>query len=134
MLVDVLLRAGEPGLAGERLAAARRMLEEKGVAIWMPELMRLQGEIRLLTHGTDDAQALERFAEARLLAARQGSTALALRAVVSEARVLQQRGGHAEAAAAIEAELARDASLPASRERRDAEALRDALRAVARGR
>jgi predicted ATPase len=126
-----MLRAGEPGIAGERLEAACRMLDEKGVAIWMPELVRLAGEIRLLTHGKEDAEALARFAAARRLASTQGSTALALRAAMSEARALQAIERPQDAVTLIDAELARDATLPASRERRDAEALRDALRAIA---
>jgi class 3 adenylate cyclase/predicted ATPase len=134
MLSEVMIRLDRAGEAGERLAAGCRMFDEKGVAIWIPELLRLQGESRLLTHGASDAQAIESFGKARLLALEQGSPALALRAAASQARAWSAVGRGAEAAALIREELARTAALPASRERREAEALARALGAVAGGR
>lgn len=133
MLVDVMFRLDQAGEAGERLAAACRMFEEKGVAIWMPELLRLQGESRAVTHGAADAQAIASFEKARLLAHEQGSFALALRAATSQARAWSAVGRGAEAAVLIRQELARAAALPASRERREAEALAQALGAAAGG-
>ena len=128
MLVEVLLRAGQAEEAGTRLDAVRRMLEEKGVAIWMPDLLRWSGEIRLLTHARGDGDAESRFAEARKLAHAQGSPALALRAVMSQARAWQAIGREGESTVLLNAELALHATLPDSHERREAEALRGALR------
>jgi class 3 adenylate cyclase/predicted ATPase len=130
MLTEVMIRRDRAGEAGERLAAACRMFEEKGVAIWIPELLRLQGESRLLTHGASDAQAIASFEKARLLAREQGSAALAWRAAASQARAWSAIGRGAEGAALIRTELAQNATLPASRERREAEALARALGAA----
>ncbi len=88
MLAEVLLRVGEPDAAAVQLAGARRMLESKGVAIWMPELLRWTGKLHHGAGVSGAAAALACFTDALALAERQGSAALALRARIDAARTL----------------------------------------------
>lgn len=97
MLAEVLARVGEPDRAAEQLTKARTMLDSKGVAIWMPELLRWTGLLQRASRPDDSAAALARFAEALALADRQGSPALALRARIDGARTLQGAGDAAQA-------------------------------------
>ncbi|MBL8699192.1 MAG: AAA family ATPase [Alphaproteobacteria bacterium] len=92
MLAEVLLRVGEPDAAADQLARARTMLDSKGVAIWMPELLRWSGLLQRAARPDDVDGALAMFTEARALAERQGSPALALRARIEAARALQAVG------------------------------------------
>ncbi len=128
MLAEVLLRVGEPDAAAEQLAGARTMLESKGVAIWMPELLRWTGLLHHAAGPSGAAAALDCFTAAQTLADRQGSVALALRARLDAARTLIAGDRMTEAGAWLEPALETRRDARANRDREAAEALMKSIR------
>ncbi len=128
MLAEVLLRVGEPDAATEQLAGARTMLESKGVAIWMPELLRWTGLLHHNAGSSGEVAALDCFADALALAERQGSAALALRARLDAARTLIAGDRLAEAADWLAPVVETRKSERGNRDRDAAESLLNSIR------
>jgi adenylate cyclase len=76
----------------ETLGEALRMARETGELVWEPELLRLEGEIRLADEPRDVGRALGCFDRAIAIARREQSRSWELRAAVSLARVLAAKG------------------------------------------
>lgn len=97
LLAELLIASGRADEAMAKLAARRAVAEPKGLRIWLPEVVRLQGEAAAaLGKGPDAALAL--IDEAAAIAAEQGAAMLGLRAALSAARVLHRAGDVAIAA------------------------------------
>ena len=76
----------------ETIGEALRMARETGELVWEPELLRLEGEIRLADEPRDVGRALGCFDRAIAIARRERSRSWELRAAVSLARVLAANG------------------------------------------
>ena len=81
----------------EALAEARTA----GLLVWEPELLRLEGELRLATSPADRKGALECFHHAIAIARRQQARSWELRAASSLARLLAAEGHRDEARRAL---------------------------------
>ena len=86
---DVLLAAGRPNEAVDRLDEGLVFNDHSGAALWLPELHRLRGEsIRAL--GGPIAAAAAAFARARSVALEQGAHVFVRRADASAASLAAQ--------------------------------------------
>jgi hypothetical protein len=82
---DLLLMAGRPNDAADRLEEGIAFHDRTGAALWLPELHRLRGEVILaLDEPAEDAAAA--FAVARSVALGQGAHAFVRRADASSKR------------------------------------------------
>jgi predicted ATPase len=97
LLARACLKLGEPreGLRviGEAIGRAR----VTGELVWEPELLRLEGELRLAVSPADLAGTLDCFRRAIEIARRQEARSWELRAALSLARVLAAEGEREEA-------------------------------------
>jgi predicted ATPase len=91
LLAEALGRAGRPAEALNALAEALALVASTGEPFWEAELHRLRGEALLATGAGPDA-AEPAFRDALAVARRQGSRALALRALVSLGRLGRRHG------------------------------------------
>jgi predicted ATPase len=100
-LPSLLARAyGKAGRADEGLGIIQEALagaRTTGLVVWEPELLRLEGELRLATSPADVAGALECFRQALAIARRQEARSWELRAASSLARLLIAEGRRDEA-------------------------------------
>jgi tetratricopeptide (TPR) repeat protein len=87
---DVLLAAGRPHDAAERLNEGFAFNEVSQAALWSPELHRLRGEV-ILALGEPVADAAAAFAAARAVALEQGAHAFVRRADASAASLAAHR-------------------------------------------
>lgn len=97
-LAEILAAAGRPD---EGLAAADEALrraEHSNAFWWLPEALRIKGEVLFCLGRTTDAE--DHFRRSLGLADRQGALSWELRAVTSLARLLRDQG-HSAAAAAL---------------------------------
>jgi predicted ATPase/DNA-binding winged helix-turn-helix (wHTH) protein len=100
-LAEVLATAGH---LGEALAAADEALQrtERNEALWwMPEALRMKGELMLLSRKADTANSEDLFRRSLALAHRQGALFWELRTATSLARLHRERGHRDEARAAL---------------------------------
>lgn len=93
---EVCLKGGLPDAAAERLAEARRAMEETQERFWEPELARLAGEAKL---ANDPVGAEAHFREALRLAEEQESEGHRRRALQSLSALLRSSGRAEEATA-----------------------------------
>jgi predicted ATPase len=89
-------QAGEVEAGQEMVAEARARSDRTGEQWYVPELLRIQGEL-LRAAGAADAAAEALFRQAVALAGRQGALAWELRAAISLARLRRDRGRAAAA-------------------------------------
>jgi predicted ATPase/DNA-binding winged helix-turn-helix (wHTH) protein len=96
-LAEVLAIAGhfDDGLAAADEALHRT--ERNHGFWWMPEALRIKGEVLLLSEGVDSIAAEDHFCRATDLAHRQGALSWELRAATSLARLRQARDHRREA-------------------------------------
>ncbi len=99
-LADVLIRAGEADRAAAELRAARDEFARSGLAVWVPEVLRLLGEAIVASDPSAADQANACFEESAGMAADQGAAILGLRTAVSAAR-LRLRCGEAATGARL---------------------------------
>jgi predicted ATPase len=92
LLADAYRRTGQVDEGLSDTSRALAMLERSGERLWEAELLRLRGELFLITSDAHAVQAEVCFRQALDVAALQGANALGLRAAISLARVLQQQG------------------------------------------
>jgi predicted ATPase/DNA-binding winged helix-turn-helix (wHTH) protein len=100
-LAAVLAAAGD---LDEALAAADEALQrtERNEALWwMPEALRMKGELILLSRKADTANSEDLFRRSLALAHRQGALFWELRTATSLARLHRERGHREEARAAL---------------------------------
>ncbi len=98
LLAETLALAGQPDKAVELLAEQRREFEQLSLAVWMPELLRLQAAMTLQADPGSTAAAGSLLAQAEGLATRQQTHMLGLRIAMTEARLDLRLGGARRAA------------------------------------
>ena len=127
MLAETLSLAGDPSAGQEEIAAAIGEAQEIGLCVWVAELHRCQGELRLLAGARSD-EAERCFETARTIAVQQKARSLELRAVRSLA-ALWRRDIRIEAArAALERVLGSFSEGFATRDLQEAQALLQELK------
>ena len=85
LLADALQLAGRPGEALEELEAVLAVCRAAGLRIWIPEVLRRIGELRILA-GAGPTQAEAAMREGLDMAIEQGARALSVRGAISLAR------------------------------------------------
>jgi predicted ATPase len=100
LLAEVLIEAGQPERAIERLVSERPQFDRSGLRIWLPELVRVTADTMLVADPLTVDKARELLDEAAGLAESQKVPMLGLRVAVSKAR-LDLRAGVAQHAAAL---------------------------------
>jgi hypothetical protein len=91
--------------AEELLAEGFAAVEERGERHWEAELHRLRGELHLAHKPAATGEADACFRKALEVAHGQQARALALRAAISRAELLQEKGSRAEALQVLRSEL-----------------------------
>jgi hypothetical protein len=104
LLAEALTAVGKPEEAVERIARERPEFDRIRLRVWIPELIRAQGEAML---AADPASVTQARAEAAELAETQGVPMLGLRIAVSEARLNQRLGALETAAGGLDRALGR---------------------------
>jgi predicted ATPase len=87
LVAEAWVAAGEPERALDDLMNARTGFERIGLHHWLPEVLRMIGDLTLLLDPTAEVRAAKNYAKARRLAERQGAYRLALRATMSMERI-----------------------------------------------
>jgi predicted ATPase/DNA-binding winged helix-turn-helix (wHTH) protein len=96
-LAEVLAKAGRPGESLIAAAEALQRTERNDAFWWMPEALRIKGEILLQSNLTDLESIEDCFARSLACARRQGALSREIRAATSLAQLWKQRGRHADA-------------------------------------
>ena len=96
-MAEQQLRAGYPDRAMATLERANEETVKQGNQFCASEILRLRGEVLLAQSRDNDAQAETSFREALAQATRQSCRPLELRAAISLARLLQDKGRQGEA-------------------------------------
>ena len=96
-LAEVLAKTGrfEEGLAAA--AEAQRRIERTQQFLWLPEALRIKGEVLLLSNKADTSGAEDHFRRSLDLAHRQGALSWELRTAMSLARLRRDQGRIREA-------------------------------------
>ena len=97
LLARACLRAGRPHEGLQVIHEARDRIEATGERVWEPEVLRLEGELRLAVSADGVAGAIEGFRRATEVARGQGARSWELRAGLSLARLLAAEGRAEEA-------------------------------------
>ena len=105
LLAEALTAAGRADEAVERIEKERPEFERIGLAVWMPELLRVLGDTVLAADSNAIEQAHALYAEATAMAAAQGVPMLALRVAMSKARLDLRTGVSAATAMQLGAAL-----------------------------
>jgi predicted ATPase len=84
---EALAAAGQPEKALELLMRERPEFDRSGLRIWVPEVIRMTGEMILAIDPSSASRAQACFAEAAAMAESQGAPMLVLRSAVSQARL-----------------------------------------------
>jgi len=98
----VLAKTGDFEGAGRLAAQVRAELQSGSERYFWPECQRLYGDYLMLCPGADMDAAASAYEEALLLARQQGTIAWELKAAISLARLLADRGERARALALLE--------------------------------
>ena len=97
LLARACARTGETAVALQAISEALDKARATGELVWEPELLRLEGEMRLASRPADVAGARQCFHRAIEIARRQQARSWELRAALSLARLLVAAGQPAEA-------------------------------------
>jgi DNA-binding SARP family transcriptional activator/predicted ATPase len=97
LLARACLRTGQPSDGLRVIGEALERVRTTGERVWEPELVRLEGELRLAAAPADVADALESFRRAMEIARQQSARSWQLRAAMSLARLLVAEGRREEA-------------------------------------
>ena len=92
LLAEALMAAGRADEAVERIEKERLEFERIGLAVWMPELLRVLGDTVLASDPHADIRARKLYAEAEAMAMAQDVPMLGLRVAMSEARLALRTG------------------------------------------
>ncbi len=95
---EALAASGQPEKALEHLLRERAEFDRSGLRIWVPEVLRMTGDMILAADPGSTSGAQSFYSEAAAMAEAQGAPMLVLRTAVSEAR-LSLRLGAIESAA-----------------------------------
>jgi class 3 adenylate cyclase/predicted ATPase len=102
---EILSGLGQPDRALAPMIEERPGLEGDSLGTWMPELLRVTGEMMLAADPASTEAARKLFAEAETLADSQGCVMLAARIALSQARLDERLGDRAAAARRMRAAL-----------------------------
>jgi predicted ATPase len=102
---EILSGLGQPERALAPMIEERPELEGSSLGTWMPELLRVTGEMMLAADPASIEAARNLFAEAATLADTQGCVMLAARIALSQARLDERLGDRATAARRMRAAL-----------------------------
>jgi predicted ATPase len=97
LLARACLKRGQPAEGLRAIGEALERVRTTGERVWEPELVRLEGELRLAASPADVADAGECFRRAMEIARQQAARSWELRAAVSLARLLVAEGQRDEA-------------------------------------
>ena len=97
LLARACLKTGQPSEGLRVIGEALERVRTTGERVWEPELVRLEGELRLAAAPADVADARGSFRRAMEIARQQSARSWELRAAVSLARVLVAEGRRQEA-------------------------------------
>jgi predicted ATPase len=103
-LTDLAEVLGKAGRLGESLVAAAEALQrtERNDAFWwMPEALRIKGEILMQSNPSDLESIEDCFTRSLAYARRQGALSREIRATTSLAQLWKQRGHPADAGALL---------------------------------
>ena len=84
---EALAAAGQADKALEHLVRERPQFDRSGLRLWLPEVLRMTGEMILAADFRSASKARTYFSEAAKMADAQGAPMLGLRTAVSEARL-----------------------------------------------
>jgi predicted ATPase len=84
---EALAAAGQPDKALENLLRERPQFDRSGQRIWLPEMLRMTGEMTLAADFGAASKAMTYFSEAAEMADAQGAPMLGLRIAMSAARL-----------------------------------------------
>jgi len=102
---EALAAAGQPDKALEHLLRGRAEFDRSGLRIWVPEVLRMTGEMVLAADPGQATRAQTYFAEASAMAEAQRAPMLVLRAAISEARLDLRLGTIDKAASRLRSAL-----------------------------
>jgi predicted ATPase len=102
LLAEACLTAGRLDKASTALDQAETFAANTGEGYWLPEVIRLRGELLLRATPADTASAETKFREALAIAAQQDARSLQLRSAFSLAKLLHTQGRSAEARDVLE--------------------------------
>jgi len=101
-LAEILSSAGRNGEGLLAIEETLELIEQNGAFWYLPETLRIKGELLLLPAGQGSAATAEDcFREAHDRACRQGALSWELRAATSLARLLSERDRSADATALL---------------------------------
>jgi class 3 adenylate cyclase/predicted ATPase len=89
---EALAAAGHADKALEHLVREQSQFIQRGLRVWLPEVLRMTGEMSYATGFLSPSKALTYFSEAAEMANAQGAAMLGLRIAVSEARLDMRLG------------------------------------------
>jgi predicted ATPase len=101
LLAEALMAAGRAEEAIERIEKERPEFDRIGLAVWMPELLRVLGDTVLAANPKAIGRARKLYSESAAMAAAQNVPMLGLRVAMSEARLALRTGPLAEDAARL---------------------------------
>ena len=100
-LAEVLAKAGRPGESLVAAAEALQRTERHDAFWWMPEALRINGEILMQSNPSDLASIEDCFTRSLARAHQQGALSWELRTATSLARLWYQRGRRSDAEALL---------------------------------
>ncbi len=102
LLAEACLTAGRLDKAAAALDQAEQFAADTGEGYWLPEVVRLRGDLLLRATPADNATAEMKYREALAIATQQDARSLQLRAAFSLAQLLATQGQTAEARDTLE--------------------------------
>jgi predicted ATPase len=120
---EALAAAGQAEKAVEDLLRERSQFDRSGLRIWLPEVLRMTGEMVLVTEPRSVERALKAFAEAADMAIAQRVPMLGLRIAMSEGRLAMRLGAADKAASHLRSALSTIVEPDSSADLLDAETL-----------
>jgi len=102
LLGEALAKAGRPDAGLQEIERALATAERHGARFQMPEMLRLKGEVLEMASKSNRAEAQACYREAIAAAEEQGAKLPKLRAALSLARLLMDKGGAAPARVALQ--------------------------------
>ncbi len=104
---EALASAGQADKAVESLLRERPQFDRSGLRTWLPEVLRMTGEMILAADPSSTDKALTAFTEAAEMAEAQGVPMLGLRTAMSEARLGFRLGTATQAASRVRSALSK---------------------------
>jgi adenylate cyclase len=101
MIAAALGKSGQPGEGLREIEESIAVIEKSGERFYEAEVHRLKGDLLLVQHASNEAQAERCFRTAIEISRKQHAKSWELRATTSRARLLTNQGRSAEARATL---------------------------------